>query len=87
MNTETARQRHEELLQDGWTRRFDAEEPRLSEMKECYEALGFEVRVEPGILGDENACRDCFSAEGFAERYWTLYTRGEPRATEDDLFE
>ena len=87
MNTETTRQRHEELLQEGWTRRFNAEEPRLSEMRQYYESLGFEVRVEPGMLGDEDDCKSCFSAEGFDDRYSTLYTRGEPRSTNDDLFE
>lgn len=87
MTVETAQRRHEELVQEGWTRRFNADEPRLSEMKQYYELLGFEVRVEPGMVGDENDCKSCFSAEGFEERYSTLYTRGQPKAAEDDLFE
>ena len=87
MNAESARRRHEELVEQGWTRRFDAEEPRLSEMRQYYVSLGFEVRVEPGMLGEDEACSSCFSAEGFQDRYSTLYTRGEPRATSDELFD
>ncbi|MCA1959222.1 MAG: hypothetical protein LDL33_00390 [Desulfomonile sp.] len=83
----SAQLRHEELLREGWTRRFNTDEPRLSEMKQYYESLGFEVRVEPGIVGDENDCTSCFGTEGLEERYSTLYTRGRSRPTDNDLFE
>ena len=39
--------REEELVGLGWTRRFIACEPRLSESVELYESLGFEVLLEP----------------------------------------
>ena len=31
----------------GWEKRFIADEPRLSEMKELYESIGFDVLLEP----------------------------------------
>ncbi len=88
MDIEQALKRHEELLKDGWVRRFNAEEPRLSEMKAFYESLGLEVLVEPGMLADDTECRSCFSLEGFQDRYRTLYTRGRVKGSgEEDLFE
>ena len=39
--------REEELIGLGWEKRFVADEPRLSEMKELYESIGFEVLLEP----------------------------------------
>ncbi|MEJ2718893.1 MAG: hypothetical protein P8182_17485 [Deltaproteobacteria bacterium] len=90
MDKETARQRHEDLLHDGWVRRFSAEEPRLSEMKEFYESLGMEVTIEPGMVGEDEECKSCFEAEGFEDRYKTIYTRqgqGGQSGPEEDLFE
>ena len=90
MDKESARQRHEALVADGWVRRFSAEEPRLSEMKHFYESLGIEVRIEPGVVGEEDDCRDCFDTEGFEDRYRTIYTRGERQGgsgPDEDLFE
>lgn len=77
-------------MEAGWTRRFTAEEPRLSEMKQLYESMGMEVLLEPGTLGEDDDCRRCFEAEDFEDRYTTLYTRGEAepgRDPEADLFE
>jgi hypothetical protein len=90
MDKETARQRHRDLLQNGWVRRFSAEEPRLSEMKEFYESLGMEVTIEPGTIGEDEECKSCFEADGFEDRYKTIYTRGDRRGgagAEEDLFE
>jgi hypothetical protein len=56
-------------------------------MRKYYESLGFEVRVEPGMVGEDESCRSCFSAQGFEDRYSTIYTRGEPRASSDELFD
>jgi hypothetical protein len=81
-------QRHRELLRQGWVRRFNGEEPRVSEMVESYRAMGLEVWLEPGLIGDEGECRTCFNAEGFEERYKTVYTRGEASSgAEEELFE
>jgi hypothetical protein len=78
MTTEDALERHKKLINDGWVRRFSAEEPRLSEMKEFYESLGLKVRVESGILDEGQECRSCFNVEEFETRYRTIYTKGEP---------
>jgi hypothetical protein len=78
MNSEDALERHKKLIEDGWVRRFTAEEPRLSEMKEFYESLGLKVRVEAGIPDESQECRSCFDLEGFETLYRTIYTKGEP---------
>lgn len=84
MNNEEAAERHRWLTAEGWERRFSAEEPRLSEMADYYRSLGLEVRVEQGALGDDEQCRSCFDAEGFGERYKTIYTRGEASPKDSD---
>jgi hypothetical protein len=89
MNKEQAAERHRRLTADGWIRRFTAEEPRLSEMKEYYSSLGLEVHIEQGAVGDDEQCRSCFDAEGFESQYQTIYTRGDSSGgkANDDLFE
>jgi hypothetical protein len=70
-------------------RRFTAEEPRLSEMKEFYESLGLEVLVESFVASEGQECQSCFDVEELADRYKTLYTRGEDpggKSESDDLF-
>ncbi len=80
---------HRDLIAQGWQRRFTIEEPRLTEMKESYEALGLEVRIETGIPDEAAECTDCFTVEGFAEKYKTIYTRGKEQesAEAEDMFE
>ncbi|TAL68145.1 MAG: hypothetical protein EPN82_12175 [Bacteroidetes bacterium] len=58
-----------------WTKRNVVEEPRLSELKELYEELGFEVRLEDCTEGDfqEDGCNECI--KGFAGRYKVIYTK------------
>ena len=67
--------REEKLKKEGWTRRTVATEPRLGEMVELYEDLGFEVRLES--LDDEEEedteCGFCLSEE--RERFKVVYTR------------
>ena len=77
MDTKQAIQRHRELTEQGWVRRFTGEEPRLSEMKELYESLGMEVLVESAIPDECQECTGCFEVEGFQDRYKTIYTREE----------
>ena len=87
------------LARRGWTQRFTACEPRLSEAVEVYEAAGFEVRLvllpkRPGSTGrtsdprgrhDDGNCRVCY--DGDEARYRIIFTRPsqvpDPR---DDLF-
>lgn len=71
--------REEELINLGWERRFIADEPRLSEMKEMYESIGFEVLLEPlpgkeelaGCI--EGGCTVCLDVD--PNRYRIIYTR------------
>jgi hypothetical protein len=90
MPTEQARERHKRLVAEGWIRRFTAEEPRLSEMKELYESLGLEVLVTSAAPEEAQECAKCFDVPEFEERYKTIYTRGEADPEKDptaDLFE
>ena len=73
---------------EGWTRRFVAGEPRLSEAVEAYNQAGFEVCLQPiqtdeheceTCLGEEksdqdgNECRVCF--KGSEDKYKIIFTR------------
>ena len=58
------------LKEDGWTKRFVASEPRLSEAIAAYQEAGFETRLEPlpkqvqgencDTDGESGECRLCF---------------------------
>jgi len=68
------------LIREGWTRRFVANEPRLTESVELYQSMGYEVRLEalPPVdcdSADEESreCRACF--KGFEDQYKIIYTR------------
>jgi len=72
--------RRQELEEQGWERRFAACEPRLSEARELYESLGYEVLLEPLPedpaemgCGGQDGCTVCFE-EG-RERYRVIFTR------------
>jgi len=77
--------REEELIKQGWQRRFFASEPRLSEMAAMYEETGFEVHLEPLSTVEEpdkdregcGECMICFT--GFEDRYQVIYTRPKGR--------
>lgn len=88
MDKQSAQERHKRLVEQGWVRRFTADEPRLSEMKQFYESMGLEVLMETGTPEESQECRSCFDLEGFDERHKTIYTRGEfgQSAEADDLF-
>lgn len=67
--------RHVELEEHGWMRRFVADEPRLSEAVQLYESLGYEVRLEPVALDETNKeCRTCLIGQN-CDRYRTIYIR------------
>lgn len=84
--------RERELRGQGWTRQFVANEPRLTEAIELYQATGHEVHLEPlATLGqiDPNGCDDCTACfNGFEEQYRVIYTRPKRERTEpeDDLW-
>jgi hypothetical protein len=90
------------LEKKGWTRRFVAGEPRLSEAVEVYRQAGFEVCLQPfptkeseceTCPGEKNneqngkECRVCF--EGSEDQYKIIFTRPAQGATEsnDDFLE
>jgi hypothetical protein len=63
----------EELIPEGWTRRFVGGPPRLQEMVEIYRSLGYEVRLEPQALDEfPDECEDCTLALTF---FRVVYTR------------
>jgi len=78
-------EREEELIQQGWQRRFIAAEPRLSEMAALYEETGHEVHLEPLAVveasdKDRAECEGCLICfKGFEDRYQVIYTRPKGR--------
>ncbi|NIP37166.1 MAG: hypothetical protein GWN18_19500 [Thermoplasmata archaeon] len=79
---------------EDWKRRMVASEPRLSEIVEMYESLGYEVKLEPVDPDDpgwdEDECTACLDDPAEAERTRVVYTRPRterrPAEDEDDLF-
>ncbi len=76
MSTNVPHMRSVQLQEEGWTRRFTALGRRLNEAVELYHQLGFEVRLEPVALDEEEAtgaegCKDCF----VTIQARTIYTR------------
>jgi hypothetical protein len=68
--------REERLAKEGWQRRGEAAEPRLSEMKRLYEEIGFEVRLEPfdeEERPDGPGCAACFHED--PAQFKVIYTR------------
>lgn len=66
--------RHQKLENEGWTRQFTADEPRLSEAVEEYRELGFEVLLEPIDPSEMTGeCTSCLMAA--CDQYKTIYTR------------
>lgn len=67
-----------ELEEQGWIRQNTIDEPRLSELVELYNSLGFEVCLVPHQPAPHlSACQACLLAS--PERYKTIYTRRPPR--------
>jgi len=63
-----------ELEKQGWVKRTTIDEPRLSEIIEEYESLGFEVHLEPIKLEDlDKECRTCYQNQ--LDKLKTVYTR------------
>jgi hypothetical protein len=59
---------------EGWTARNTTDEPRLSELVELYEELGFEVMLRPVSADEgEGVCGVCLIDD--PERFKTIYTR------------
>lgn len=81
-------------MEEGWKRRMVASEPRLSEIVEMYEGLGFEVKLvplDPSDPGwDEDECTACLEDPEEAARTRVVFTRprtgSSPISEDDDLF-
>lgn len=69
----------EQLERDGWTRRFSATEPRLSEAADNYRDLGLEVLLVPALdlcdRAGEESCNKCFENDPHPERHKVIFTR------------
>ena len=77
-----------ELLAKGWVRKNIIDEPRLAELKDTYESMGMEVRVEPvtpEILAQE--CDSCLI--NTPAKFFVLYVREskDKRRRDDELFD
>jgi hypothetical protein len=80
---------------EDWKRRMVASEPRLSEIVEMYESLGYEVKLEPVDPSDpgwdEDECTACLDDPVEAERTRVVFTRPRTERSreedeEEDLF-
>ena len=83
--------REDELIKAGWTKRFFAIEPRLSEAVELYRSMGFEVHLEPlplveSVSANEGSqeCKPCF--KGFEDQYKIIFTRPKRGQSGEDDF-
>jgi hypothetical protein len=64
----------EEREKEGWLKRTTIDEPRLSEIVEEYESLGYEVRLEPVKLEDiDEKCKKCYEKQ--VGKIKTVYVR------------
>ena len=64
----------EELEKEGWVKRTTIDEPRLSEIVEEYESLGFDVHLEPVKVEDiDEECRRCYQNQ--IDKIRTVYVR------------
>jgi hypothetical protein len=64
----------EELKKQGWIKRTNIGEPRLTEIVDEYKALGFDVHLESVNLEEmDEACRRCYGNEG--AKIKTVYIR------------
>ena len=68
----------DKLTQQGWEKKATYDEPRLSEMVEMYQEIGFEVHLEPFNPEHENGCTGCMQST--PELYKTIYTRKKANA-------
>lgn len=85
---EKSSNREDELIKEGWTRRFVTNEPRLSEASELYRSMGYEVHLEQLSLVDSESpnqesgeCKTCF--QGFEDQYKIIYTRPQKGESEE----
>ena len=68
--------REDELLKQGWTRRFFASGSRLQETAEFYKSMALEVHLEPA-RAEDLACSECHPQQPSTtiEGWYVIYTR------------
>lgn len=71
--------REEELTGKGWQKQSTNDEPRLSELADMYQEIGYQVHLEPFHPEEEPGCTVCMKLQ--ADRYKTIYIR--KKTTED----
>lgn len=67
--------RVEELYKEGWEKQSTLDEPRLSEVVQTYQEIGFEVLLEP-FLPEGEECAECMKEA--PENYKTVFVRKKP---------
>jgi hypothetical protein len=65
--------RDAELAAGGWVRRFIGSPPKLKEQAELYEALGYEVLLDP--VSDEELAEACAGCALALALFRVIYTR------------
>jgi hypothetical protein len=65
--------RHGKLVEKGWEKQATYDEPRLSEIVQMYEEIGFDVHLEPFDPEDQTECSECMKID--PDRFKTVYTR------------
>jgi len=62
-----------QLEKDGWENRGVFDDPKLSDVVEIYEEMGFEVRLEPFEPEEESGCVRCMMLQ--PDKYKTVFVR------------
>jgi hypothetical protein len=83
--TPRTEQKDAELARDGWIRRFVGGPPRLLEIREVYETLGHEVRLE--TLSPEELAEECGDCRLALELFRVVYTRRKIGVVRDESAE
>ena len=83
--TPRTERKDEELAREGWIRRFVGGPPRLLEVREVYEMLGHEVRLE--TLSPEELAKECGDCRLALELFRVVFTRRKIGAIRDDAVE
>ncbi len=83
--TPRTERKDEELAREGWIRRFVGGPPRLLEVREVYEMLGHEVRLE--TLSPEELAEECGDCRLALELFRVVYTRRKIGAIRDEAEE
>jgi hypothetical protein len=83
--TPRTEQKDAELAREGWIRRFVGGPPRLLEIREVYETLGHEVRLE--TLSPEELAEECGDCRLALELFRVVYTRRKVGAVRDESAE